>query len=282
MKIVCAIEEVRRQIKEWREEGCTVGLVPTMGYLHEGHLSLIDRAGENDKVVVSIFVNPMQFGPTEDLDSYPRDLDRDAKLCEEHGVDLIFHPQPEEMYDKHFCSFVDMSVLTEELCGLSRPVHFRGVCTVVTKLFHIVTPDKAYFGQKDAQQLAVIKRMVKDLNMPLEIVGCPIVREEDGLAKSSRNTYLSEEERKAALVLSRAVFLGEKMVKDGERDCRKIREAMVEEIEKEPMAKIDYVKTVDLLTMQQIEKIETGVLAAMAVYIGKTRLIDNFMYETVQ
>lgn len=282
MKIVCAIEEVRRQIKEWREEGCTVGLVPTMGYLHEGHLSLIDRAGENDKVVVSIFVNPMQFGPTEDLDSYPRDLDRDAKLCEEHGVDLIFHPQPEEMYDKHFCSFVDMSVLTEELCGLSRPVHFRGVCTVVTKLFHIVTPDKAYFGQKDAQQLAVIKRMVKDLNMPLEIVGCPIVREEDGLAKSSRNTYLSEEERKAALVLSRAVFLGEKMVKDGERDCRKIREAMVEEIEKEPMAKIDYVKTVDLLTMQQIEKIETGVLAAMAVYIGKTRLIDNFMFETVQ
>lgn len=279
MKIVSAIEEVRRQIKEWREEGCTVGLVPTMGYLHEGHLSLIDRAGENDKVVVSIFVNPMQFGPTEDLDSYPRDLDRDAKLCEEHGVDLIFHPQPEEMYDKHFCSFVDMSVLTEELCGLSRPVHFRGVCTVVTKLFHIVTPDKAYFGQKDAQQLAVIKRMVKDLNMPLEIVGCPIVREEDGLAKSSRNTYLSEEERKAALVLSRAVFLGEKMVKDGERDCRKIREAMVEEIEKEPLAKIDYVKTVDLLTMQQIEKIETGVLAAMAVYIGKTRLIDNFMFE---
>lgn len=279
MKIVSAIEEVRRQIKEWREEGCTVGLVPTMGYLHEGHLSLIDRAGENDKVVVSIFVNPMQFGPTEDLDSYPRDLDRDAKLCEEHGVDLIFHPQPEEMYDKHFCSFVDMSVLTEELCGLSRPVHFRGVCTVVTKLFNIVTPDKAYFGQKDAQQLAVIKRMVKDLNMPLEIVGCPIVREEDGLAKSSRNTYLSEEERKAALVLSRAVFLGEKMVKDGERDCRKIREAMVEEIEKEPLAKIDYVKTVDLLTMQQIEKIETGVLAAMAVYIGKTRLIDNFMFE---
>ena len=279
MKIAETIEEVRKEIKEWRKDGCSVGLVPTMGYLHEGHLSLIDKARENDKVVVSIFVNPMQFGPTEDLASYPRDLDRDAKLCEEHGVDLIFHPQPEEMYDEHFCSFVDMSVLTEELCGLSRPVHFRGVCTVVSKLFHIVMPDKAYFGQKDAQQLAVIKRMVKDLNMPLEIVGCPIVREEDGLAKSSRNTYLSAEERTAALVLSRAVFLGEKMVKDGERDCTKIRNAMVKEIEKEPLAKIDYVKTVDLLTMQQIEKIETGVLAAIAVYIGKTRLIDNFIWQ---
>lgn len=277
MKIVSEITEVRNQIKAWRQEGCSVGLVPTMGYLHEGHLSLIDRAGENDRVVVSIFVNPMQFGPTEDLASYPRDLERDAKLCEEHGVDLIFHPDPEEMYDKNFCSYVDMGVLTEELCGLSRPVHFRGVCTVVTKLFNIVTPDRAYFGQKDAQQLAIIKRMVKDLNMPLEIVGCPIVREEDGLAKSSRNTYLSKEERKAALVLSRAVFLGEKMVRDGERDCSKVLDAMKKEIEKEPLAKIDYVKMVDLLTMQQIEKIETGVLAAMAVYIGNTRLIDNFM-----
>lgn len=277
MKIVSEITEVRNQIKAWRQEGCTVGLVPTMGYLHEGHLSLIDRARENHKVVVSIFVNPMQFGPTEDLASYPRDLQRDAKLCEEHGVDLIFHPNPEEMYDKNFCSYVDMGVLTEELCGLSRPVHFRGVCTVVTKLFNIVTPDRAYFGQKDAQQLAIIKRMVKDLNMPLEIVGCPIVREEDGLAKSSRNTYLSKEERKAALVLSRAVFLGEKMVRDGERNCSKVLDAMTKEIAKEPLAKIDYVKMVDLLTMQQIEKIETGVLAAMAVYIGNTRLIDNFL-----
>lgn len=279
MRIVSTIEEVRNQIKAWRKEECTIGFVPTMGYLHEGHMSLVDKAGENDKVVVSIFVNPMQFGPTEDLESYPRDLERDAKLCEEHGVDLIFHPQPEEMYDEHFCSYVDMGVLTQELCGLSRPVHFRGVCTVVSKLFHIVTPDRAYFGQKDAQQLAIIKRMVKDLNMPVEIVGCPIVREEDGLAKSSRNTYLSPEERKAALCLSCAVFLGEKMVKDGERDCKKVIDAMVEEIQKEPLARIDYVKMVDLLTMQQIEKVESGVLAAMAVYIGKTRLIDNFMYE---
>ena len=279
MKIVSTIEEVRAQVKEWKKEGLSIGFVPTMGYLHEGHMSLIDAAGENDKVVVSIFVNPMQFGPTEDLASYPRDLEHDAKLCEEHGVDLIFHPTPEEMYGDQFYSYVDMDVLTKELCGLSRPVHFRGVCTVVTKLFNIVTPDRAYFGQKDAQQLAVIKRMVKDLNMPLTITGCPIIREEDGLAKSSRNTYLSPEEQKAALVLSRSILLGKEMVENGERDCKKILAAMTAEIEKEPLAKIDYVKIVDLDTMQQVEKIDRGILAAIAVYIGKTRLIDNFMYE---
>lgn len=279
MKIVSTIEEVRAQVKEWKKEGQSIGFVPTMGYLHEGHMSLIDAARENDKVVVSIFVNPMQFGPTEDLASYPRDLEHDAKLCEEHGVDLIFHPTPEEMYGDQFYSYVDMDVLTKELCGLSRPVHFRGVCTVVTKLFNIVTPDRAYFGQKDAQQLAVIKRMVKDLNMPLTITGCPIIREADGLAKSSRNTYLSIEERKAALVLSRSIFLGKEMVEKGERDCKRILAAMTAEIEKEPLAKIDYVKIVDLDTMQQVEKIDRGILAAIAVYIGKTRLIDNFMYE---
>lgn len=279
MKIVSTIEEVRAQVKEWKKEGQSIGFVPTMGYLHEGHMSLIDAAGENDKVVVSIFVNPMQFGPMEDLASYPRDLEHDAKLCEEHGVDLIFHPTPEEMYGDQFYSYVDMDVLTKELCGLSRPVHFRGVCTVVTKLFNIVTPDRAYFGQKDAQQLAVIKRMVKDLNMPLTITGCPIIREADGLAKSSRNTYLSIEEREAALVLSRSIFLGKEMVEKGERDCKRILAAMTAEIEKEPLAKIDYVKIVDLDTMQQVEKIDRGILAAIAVYIGKTRLIDNFMYE---
>ncbi|WP_370811745.1 pantoate--beta-alanine ligase [Roseburia hominis] len=279
MKIVSTIEEVRAQVKEWKKEGQSIGFVPTMGYLHEGHMSLIDAAGENDKVVVSIFVNPMQFGPMEDLASYPRDLEHDAKLCEEHGVDLIFHPTPEEMYGDQFYSYVDMDVLTKELCGLSRPVHFRGVCTVVTKLFNIVTPDRAYFGQKDAQQLAVIKRMVKDLNMPLTITGCPIIREADGLAKSSRNTYLSIEEREAALVLSRSIFLGKEMVEKGERDCKKILAAMTAEIEKEPLAKIDYVKIVDLDTVQQVEKIDRGILAAIAVYIGKTRLIDNFMYE---
>lgn len=279
MRIVSTIDEVRKQVKEWRKEGQTIGFVPTMGYLHEGHMSLIDAAGENDKVVVSIFVNPMQFGPNEDLASYPRDLDHDAKLCEEHGVDLIFHPTPEEMYGDSFYAYVDMNTLTQELCGLSRPVHFRGVCTVVAKLFNIVTPDRAYFGQKDAQQLAIIKRMVKDLNMPLSIIGCPIIREEDGLAKSSRNTYLTSEERQAALVLSRSIFLGKELVEKGERDCTKIIAAMTAEIEKEPLAKIDYVKIVDLDTMQQVKKIEGGILTAIAVYIGKTRLIDNFMYD---
>lgn len=275
MKIVSTVKEVREYVSAWKKEGNTVGFVPTMGYLHEGHMSLIGAARENGKVVVSIFVNPIQFGPNEDLASYPRDLDRDAKMCEEHGVDLIFHPTVEEMYGDNFYSYVDMNVLTQELCGLTRPVHFRGVCTVVTKLFNIVAPDKAYFGQKDAQQLAIIRRMVKDLNMPLEIVGCPIVREADGLAKSSRNTYLSEEERQAALVLSRAVFMAKEMAEQGERDTKKIVSAMKAEIEKEPLAKIDYVKAVATCDMQQVEKIEGEVLIAIAVYIGKTRLIDN-------
>lgn len=279
MKITGSIKEVREQVKAWKREGLSVGFVPTMGYLHEGHLSLMKKAAENDKVVVSIFVNPMQFGPTEDLESYPRDLERDAALCEEVGVDLIFHPEPEEMYDEHFCSYVDMDVLTKELCGLSRPVHFRGVCTVVNKLFNIVTPDRAYFGQKDAQQLAIIKRMVQDLNMDVEVIGCPIVREEDGLAKSSRNTYLTSEERKAALVLSRSIFLGQKLAEEGETDASVILNAMKAEIEKESLAKIDYVKMVDLMTMQQVEKIETSVLVAIAVFIGKTRLIDNFIVD---
>lgn len=275
MKIVSTIKEVRECVSAWSREGQSVGFVPTMGYLHEGHMSLIDAARENDKVVVSIFVNPMQFGPNEDLESYPRDLNRDANMCKEHGVDLIFHPTPEEMYGDNFYSFVDMDVLTQELCGLTRPVHFRGVCTVVTKLFNIVAPDRAYFGQKDAQQLAIIRRMVKDLNMPIEIIGCPIIREEDGLAKSSRNTYLSTEERKAALVLSRSIFLAREMIEKGERSAKLILEAMTKEIEKEPLAKIDYVKAVDLATIQQTDYIKGEVLIAIAVYIGKTRLIDN-------
>ena len=279
MKIVSTIEEVRAQVKEWKKEGQSIGFVPTMGYLHEGHMSLIDAAGENDKVVVSIFVNPMQFGPTEDLASYPRDLEHDAKLCEEHGVDLIFHPTPEEMYGDQFYSYVDMDVLTKELCGLSRPVHFRGVCTVVSKLFNIVTPDKAFFGQKDAQQLAIIRRMVRDMSYGIEIVGCPIVREADGLAKSSRNTYLSAEERKAALVLSKAVFLGEKLVREGETEADKLVSEMKACIEAEKLAKIDYVSAVDAVTMESVHRIDRPVLVAMAVYIGKTRLIDNFLTE---
>lgn len=275
MKIVGTVKEVREQVKEWKKQGLSVGFVPTMGYLHEGHKSLMDAARKgNDKVVVSIFVNPMQFGPTEDFATYPRDLDHDAALCESAGVDLIFHPEAEEMYEKDFCSFVDMTGLTEGLCGKTRPIHFRGVCTVVNKLFNIVTPDHAYFGQKDGQQLAVIKRMVRDLNMDIEIVGCPIVREEDGLAKSSRNTYLSPEERKAALILSKTVALGKELAKT-EKDANKVVEAMKKNIETEPLAKIDYVEAVDALSMAPVEKLEGTCMLAMAVYIGKTRLIDN-------
>ena len=275
MKIVGTVKEVREQVKEWKKQGLSVGFVPTMGYLHEGHKSLMDAARKgNDKVVVSIFVNPMQFGPTEDLATYPRDLNHDAALCESAGVDLIFHPEAEEMYEKDFCSFVDMTGLTEGLCGKTRPIHFRGVCTVVNKLFNIVTPDHAYFGQKDGQQLAVIKRMVRDLNMDIEIVGCPIVREEDGLAKSSRNTYLSSEERKAALILSKTVALGRELAKT-EKDANKVVEAMKKNIETEPLAKIDYVEAVDALSMAPVEKLEGTCMLAMAVYIGKTRLIDN-------
>ncbi len=278
MQIVSTVAEVRTQVKAWKREGLTIGFVPTMGYLHEGHASLMKCARERcDKVVASIFVNPMQFGENEDLDSYPRDLDADAKLCEEIGVDLIFHPEPGEMYEDGFCSFVDMNGLTKELCGKSRPVHFRGVCTVVCKLFHIVTPDCAFFGQKDAQQLAVIRRMTKDLNMDIEIVGCPIVREADGLAKSSRNTYLNEEERRAALVLSRAVFLGQRLVGEGATSAEALITAMKAEIEKEPLARIDYVEAVSMETVEKVETIEKNVLVAMAVFIGTTRLIDNFI-----
>ena len=280
MNVAYTVKEVREQVKAWKKEGLSVGLVPTMGYLHEGHASLMKKAvEENDRVVASVFVNPTQFGPTEDLESYPRDFDKDCALCESIGVNLVFHPEPEEMYAPDFCTWVDMDVLSKTLCGKSRTIHFRGVCTVVSKLFNIVTPDRAYFGQKDAQQLAIIRRMVRDLNMDIEIVGCPIVREEDGLAKSSRNTYLNEEERAAALILSKAVFLGQKMVADGETDTAVIKKAMIEKIESEPLAKIDYVEIVDGLSMQPVDKIEGSILAAMAVYIGKTRLIDNFIIE---
>ena len=280
MKIVETVEEVRAQVKAWRKEGFSVGLVPTMGFLHEGHKSLSDRAvAENDKVVVSVFVNPMQFGPKEDLASYPRDLDRDAALCEDAGVALIFHPQPSEMYHDDFSSFVDMSTLTGGLCGKTRPIHFRGVCTVISKLFNIVVPDKAYFGQKDAQQLAVIRHMVRDLNFGIEIVGCPIIREEDGLAKSSRNTYLNEKERQAALVLSRSLKEGKALMDAGEKDTAKIRKVITDMIEKEPLAKIDYVEVVDWNTLESVDKVDGPVLTAIAVYIGKTRLIDNFIVE---
>lgn len=278
--IVKTIEEVRAQVKAWRAEGLTVGLVPTMGYLHEGHQSLIARSvAENDRTVVSDFVNPIQFGPTEDLATYPRDIERDAALCESTGANLIFHPEADEMYAPDFCTYVDMDHLTKGLCGKTCPIHFRGVCTVVSKLFHIVQPDRAYFGQKDAQQLAVIRRMVRDLNMPLTIVGCPIIREEDGLAKSSRNTYLSAEERKAALCLSRGLNKGKAAVEAGETDAEKVKAIITAEIEAEPLSRIDYVEIVDWNNLEPVSSTEGSILAAVAVYIGKTRLIDNFIIE---
>lgn len=280
MNISNSITDVREYVSKWKLEGLKIGFVPTMGYLHEGHKSLIDRAvKENDRVVVSIFVNPTQFGPKEDLANYPRDLERDASLCSDSGVDLIFAPEVDEMYFDDFCSFVDMEGLTKGLCGKSRPIHFRGVCTIVCKLFNIVSPDNAYFGEKDAQQLAVIKRMVRDLNFNVNIIGCPIVRENDGLAKSSRNTYLNDEERKAATILNKALKLGKEALDNGLRECSELVDIINKEIQLEPLAKVDYVEVVDSSSMGNLDIIENNVLVAIAVYIGKTRLIDNFTYE---
>ena len=280
MVIVNTVNEVRAQVKKWKEEGLKVGFVPTMGYLHEGHESLIKKASEeNDRVVVSIFVNPIQFGPKEDLASYPRDLERDSKVCDRAGANLIFHPENEEMYFDDFSTFVDMNGLTKELCGKSRPIHFRGVCTVVNKLFNIVAPHRAYFGEKDAQQLAVIKRMVRDLNIDIEIVGCPIIREEDGLAKSSRNTYLSDEERKAATILNKSLTNAKELMLSGERNANNVIKLIQDTLDTEPLAKVDYIQVVDSLSIEPVENMERSVLVAIAVYIGKTRLIDNFTFE---
>ncbi|MEN8078910.1 pantoate--beta-alanine ligase [Clostridioides difficile] len=280
MIVLEKINELRDRVKAWRSEGLKVGFVPTMGYLHEGHESLIKRASEeNDKVIVSIFVNPIQFGPKEDLSTYPRDLERDSKVCERAGANIIFHPENEEMYFNDFSTFVDMNGLTSGLCGKSRPTHFRGVCTVVTKLFNIVAPDRAYFGEKDAQQLAVIKRMVRDLNIDVEVIGCPIVREKDGLAKSSRNTYLSTEERSAAIILNKALNIAKEKIEDGERISSNIISTVKDIIESEKLARIDYIEVVDSFSMESVDKIEKSVLVAIAVFIGKTRLIDNFTYE---
>lgn len=280
MEIVETVCAMKAQVAAWKAEGLTVGLVPTMGSLHAGHESLMDAArAACDRVVVSVFVNPIQFGPGEDFDAYPRDIERDGAIAAAHGVDVVFHPTAEEMYPPAHNTYVVMETLTDALCGASRPGHFRGVCTVVTKLFNIVRPDRAFFGQKDAQQLAIIKRMVADLNMNVTVVGCPIVREEDGLAKSSRNAYLSPEERQAALVLSRAIRAGEAAVAAGERDGTTLRRLMTAVIEEEPLARIDYIEVVDGLTMRPVEAIGETALVAMAVYIGRTRLIDNFLYE---
>lgn len=280
MEILNTVESVRNVVKEWRRQGLTVGLVPTMGFLHEGHESLIKRAvKENDRVVVSVFVNPTQFAPNEDLETYPRDMDRDSKLCCNAGASIIFHPEPSEMYYGDACTKVHVDNLSKGLCGKTRPIHFDGVCTVVSKLFNIVTPDRAYFGEKDAQQLAIIRRMVRDLNFDIEIIGCPIIRESDGLAKSSRNTYLSKEERQAALILSKSLKKAREVLEGGLRNVAEIRAIMTDMIEAEPLAKIDYIEIVDSESLEAVENIEKSVLIAMAVYIGKTRLIDNITFK---
>ncbi|MCR5705605.1 MAG: pantoate--beta-alanine ligase [Acholeplasmatales bacterium] len=280
MKVVHTIKEVREIVKEWKKEGLSIGFVPTMGYLHEGHKSLILKSvSQNDRTVVSDFVNPTQFGPTEDLARYPRDLERDSKLVESAGADLLFNPEPSEMYPPHTTTTVNTTEVTEHLCGARRPVHFGGVCQVLTKLFNIVTPNRAYFGQKDAQQLAVVKRFVRDLNFDIEIIGCPIIREDDGLAKSSRNTYLSPEERKAAVILSKSLKAGKALIEAGERSSKKVIDEITKVLNTEPLARIDYVSVVDNVNIQPIDTIKGEVLVAIAVYIGTTREIDNFIIE---
>ncbi|SHJ60713.1 pantothenate synthetase [Hathewaya proteolytica DSM 3090] len=281
MQILKTINEVKILISQWKSAGLTIGLVPTMGYLHQGHKSLIERAvKENNRVIVSDFVNPIQFGPSEDLATYPRDLAHDSKLCESAGASAIFNPEPSEMYPMGTpLTHVAVEEITSMLCGAKRPGHFQGVCTVVSKLFNIVQPDKAYFGEKDAQQLSVIRTMVKDLNFPIEIVGCPIVREKDGLAKSSRNTYLNIEERRAALILSKSLKLAEKLIQDGEKSSDKIKEAILNSISTEKLAKTDYVEIVDFDTIKPTSEIKHNTLIAIAVYIGKTRLIDNIIIK---
>ena len=279
MEIIRTVADMKARAAAWKAEGLSIGLVPTMGSLHEGHESLMDAArAASDRVVVSVFVNPIQFAPGEDLETYPRDFEADKRLIEGAGAALVFHPEPADLYLPDACTYVNVEGITAELCGKTRPTHFRGVCTVVNKLMNISQADRAYFGQKDAQQLAVIRRMVRDLNMNVQVVGCPIVREEDGLAKSSRNTYLSAEERTAALVLSRAVAEGQRLMGAGERSAATVLDAMKQLIEAEPLARIDYVEMVSWDGIKPVETVDGPVLVAMAVYIGKTRLIDNFIF----
>ncbi len=281
MKVLNTIKEIRLLIRGARKNGKSIGFVPTMGYLHEGHTSLVKKAREeNDLVIVSIFVNPTQFGQGEDFESYPRNLERDSKLVEDAGADIVFSPLVEEMYPSGCSTYVDTdSAITKKLCGASRRGHFRGVTTIVTKLFNIVTPDRAYFGQKDAQQIAVIEQMVRDLCIDVEIVPCPIVREEDGLAMSSRNTYLGDDERRAAIVLSKALSSAEEVIKEGERNALKVSKLIVDKISSQPLSKIDYVEIVCDKTLEAIEEIKGSILIALAVNIGRTRLIDNVRLE---
>jgi pantoate--beta-alanine ligase len=276
MQVIKTIPEMR----QYREQtAATVGFVPTMGYLHEGHISLVKRAKEeNIAVVVSIFVNPTQFGPKEDFKNYPRDIERDLAMLEPY-TDVVFIPSDEEMYPENYATWVIVQGITEVLEGAARPGHFNGVSTVVNKLFNIVQPHKAYFGQKDAQQLTVLKKMVKDLNMNLEIVACPSIREADGLAMSSRNTYLTPEQRRAAPVLYRALLLAKDLAAKGEWDASSIRKAMTDLIQKEPLAVVDYVSVADYETLKEIHRVKLPSLVSLAVKFGKTRLIDNIVLE---
>lgn len=283
MIIAQTIAQVREKVNDWKRQGLTVGLVPTMGALHEGHASLVEKAVRScDRVVASIFVNPTQFAANEDMESYPRNFEKDCGILEEKGCHMVFHPSVEEMYPKGFATYVELkSDMTRQLCGKSRPEHFKGVCTVVSKLFNIVAPDKAFFGEKDAQQLAVIRQMNRDMSFGIEIVGCPTVREKDGLAKSSRNSYLSKSERAAAAVIYKAVKAAQELIgslkEDGkEIESRLIIETMEDIISKEPMARIDYIEAVDGMSLLPAEYLNSGDLVAVAVYVGNTRLIDNF------
>jgi len=277
MKVTATISEYK---KARHDLAGTVGFVPTMGYLHEGHLSLVRRSrSENDFTVVSIFVNPTQFGPREDYNRYPRDLERDLSLLERERVDIVFAPPVEEMYPPDFGTWVEVTGITERLEGASRPGHFRGVATVVTKLFNIVEPTRAYFGQKDAQQALVIKKMVRDLNMNLEVVVVPTVREPDGLAMSSRNVYLNPEERQAATVLYRALSLARELYERGERDAEALRRRMRELIEAEPRARLDYVSVASLDSLEELDRIDRPALVSLAVFLGPARLIDNIILE---
>ena len=272
LSTIAGFKEARQQVKG------SVGFVPTMGYLHKGHLALVKQArAETDTVVVSIFVNPAQFGPKEDFARYPRDTDRDLALLEKEKVDLVFMPSSEEMYPEGFNSWVEVEKVTDRLEGAVRPGHFRGVATVVAKLFNIVEPARAYFGQKDAQQVVVIKKMTADLNMNLEVVIAPTVREADGLAMSSRNTYLGPEERKAALVLWRSLNLAQQLWSQGERKADSLRQRMVALIQEEPLAGIDYVSIADPETLDELVNINSPALVSLAVYIGRTKLIDNII-----
>lgn len=280
MFIASTILEARNLIRQWKKEGFSIGFVPTMGYLHIGHLSLIERAKkENGKIVVSIFVNPSQFDSKEDFENYPSNMEEDILKCEKAGTDLIFAPAAGEMYPDQMLTSVNVASLTDELCGKSRKGHFGGVCTVVSKLFNIIEPDRAYFGKKDAQQLAVVKKMVHDLNFDIEIVPCEIIREKDGLACSSRNANLSQAERIAAGVIPESLKQAAILLNNGESSASIIKEKITKIIASEPLASIDYVEVVDALTLKPVTHISGSVLIAAAVYIGQTRLIDNFTYE---